>query len=287
MDWKHDALAQDLSRHLTCGQSRGRMAWCDVQLGPSGSPRPDVYVLDCSFTNPNPTAYEVKVSRSDFLSDVTSGKFQKYYKFASRVVFAVPKGLIKKTEVPDGCGLIERSEKSWRNTRRAIVNPVDIPWEAMMKLLLHGRGEVDPNAEFKRQWAMSAERRVVQSKQLSHDVARAVSDISQARERARHWESEARKLGDVYLKAEAKMRADLAETKKTELARVTAQLDETRNEIIQALGIEGPFDVWKVRGRINDLSRRLDESEEISNLRSQLKAIENALHRAKPLVEAA
>ena len=287
MDWKHDDLARDLSVHLTCGQSRNRMAWCDVQLGPSGSPRPDVYVMDCSYVRPNPTAYEVKVSRSDFLSDATSGKFQKYYAFASRVVFAVPKGLVKKTEIPDGCGLIERSDRAWRNTRRAIVNPMEVPWSAMMKLLMDGGAQPDPNREWKQKWSMSPERRIMQSKQLSDDVARAVADISAARESARHWKEQSSALYTAHRKAEQKLRQELADLKKSELAKATAELDAERSEILRALGMDGDFDVWRVRGRINDLSRRLNENEEIRNLRSQLTAIEHALQRAKPLGEAA
>lgn len=39
----HDELAQSLAAHL---RGDARMIWCDLQLGPSGSPRPDVYTID-------------------------------------------------------------------------------------------------------------------------------------------------------------------------------------------------------------------------------------------------
>lgn len=55
-DWAHDDLAHDLASYL-----RGmtdRRVWVDMQLGPSGSPRPDVYTIPCSFTRFTPLAYE-------------------------------------------------------------------------------------------------------------------------------------------------------------------------------------------------------------------------------------
>lgn len=70
MTWMHDALAQDLARHLKAPDT---MVWCNLQLGPSGSPRPDVYRMSKSFVRPCPIAYECKISRENFRSDVTSG----------------------------------------------------------------------------------------------------------------------------------------------------------------------------------------------------------------------
>lgn len=36
--WKHDDLAADLRKYLE-GNKADRMIWCDMQLGPAGSPR--------------------------------------------------------------------------------------------------------------------------------------------------------------------------------------------------------------------------------------------------------
>src|SRR5262245_7005098 len=93
----HDALAESLADHV---RGPERMVWCDMQLGPGGSPRPDVYAIYKSFVNPAPTAYECKVSTSDFRADVTSGKWKTYLPFASAVYFACEAGLFGKAEVP-------------------------------------------------------------------------------------------------------------------------------------------------------------------------------------------
>lgn len=53
-------------------------------------------------------AFEVKVSRSDFLHEVaTPGKRKAATYLAHRFLFATPKGLVQEGEIPDGCGLVE------------------------------------------------------------------------------------------------------------------------------------------------------------------------------------
>lgn len=141
--WNHDALASDLAAYLR-GNDRERMVWCDMQLGPAGSPRPDVYVIGKSYSKFTPIAYECKISRADFLADVNVGKWQKYYAFASAVVFAVPDGLVKSTELPDGAGLIVRKEAVWRMAKSPRVNVLDnLPRTAWMKLVMDGLHRVE------------------------------------------------------------------------------------------------------------------------------------------------
>jgi len=138
MVWDHDALAADLKAYLA-GNQRERLIWCDMQLGPAGSPRPDVYALPKSYSKFTPIAYEVKISRADFQADVNAGKWQKYYAFASAVVFAVPDGLIKTTELPGGAGLITRKANVWRLARAPKVNALDnLPRDTWMKLVMDG-----------------------------------------------------------------------------------------------------------------------------------------------------
>jgi hypothetical protein len=133
--WRHDDLAADLAVHL-CAEDR--MVWQDLQLGPSGSIRPDVYTLQKSYTGPAPVAYECKISRSDFLADVTSGKWMNYLQVATAVYFAVPHGLIKRDEVPKGCGLYVRSERGWAALKRATRQPCSLDADLLLKLLIDG-----------------------------------------------------------------------------------------------------------------------------------------------------
>lgn len=136
--WKHDELANDLAAHLR-GYARPAMIWTDMQLGPAGSARPDVYSIEPTYSRFIAAAYEVKISRADFLSDVTSGKALRYLEFAGSLVYATPKGMVRKDEIPHGCGLIERSDTGWRYAKKPKVNPVqNLPRDAWMKLLIDG-----------------------------------------------------------------------------------------------------------------------------------------------------
>lgn len=138
--WNHDALAEDLAGHLR-GYARPAMIWTNMQLGPQGSPRPDVYTLEPTFMRIKAVAFECKVSRADFLCDVGKGKALGYLVYAGALVFATPKGLVRKDELPIGAGLIERGETSWRWVKKPTVNPLtELPFECWMKLLIDGRG---------------------------------------------------------------------------------------------------------------------------------------------------
>ncbi len=53
-----------------------------------------------------PTGFEVKVSRSDFLRDVKSDKYRAYLPSCQHFYFVTPKDLVKPEEIPDGIGLI-------------------------------------------------------------------------------------------------------------------------------------------------------------------------------------
>jgi hypothetical protein len=53
-------------------------------------------------------AYEVKVSRSDFLNEIKNPhKRDMAMMYSNEFYFATPKGLVSKEEIPSGCGLIE------------------------------------------------------------------------------------------------------------------------------------------------------------------------------------
>lgn len=137
MNWTHDGLADDLAAHLR--GNTDRMVWADMQLGPSGSSRPDVYALPKTYSRFQPIAYECKVSMSDFRSDVTKGKYTDYLAFASGVVFACPAGLLKKEDIPNGAGLMVRGPDGWRSLKKpTLVKCESLPHDAWMKLLIDG-----------------------------------------------------------------------------------------------------------------------------------------------------
>lgn len=132
---KHDELQEDLARHLRAGTDR--MVWTNTQLGPSGSPRPDLFTIAKSFARFRADCYEIKVSVSDLRRDRTSGKWQSYRKFGHSVWFALPRGMAPLELVPKECGVILRGEAGWRAARKPVAQVLEtLPRDAWLKLLM-------------------------------------------------------------------------------------------------------------------------------------------------------
>lgn len=134
----HDELAHSLALHL---RADSRMVWENIVSGPAGSVRPDVFTMEKSFANPNPISYEVKISTSDFRSDVTKAKWKAYLDFSYGVVFAAPKGLLSRKDIPDGCGLIQYNGTIWHTVKRPTLHPCTIKSDMLLKLLIDGESQ--------------------------------------------------------------------------------------------------------------------------------------------------
>ncbi|WP_067070350.1 MmcB family DNA repair protein [Roseateles chitosanitabidus] len=196
MNLTHDQLATDLAEHLR-GTSN-RITWEDMQLGESGSPRPDVYTMEPTYTRLTFEAFECKVSVADFRRDVTAGKWQSYLAFANSVTFAAPTGLITKDMVPPTCGLILRGANGgWRYAKKPVSHQLtELPWKAWVKLLLDGVGRANGTnrATFFNEWV--ARRKL--SDKFGAEVAAMLSDLPQLRrqlaEAQGQYESERKRL---------------------------------------------------------------------------------------------
>jgi len=131
----HDELANNLAIHL---MNESRMVWEDIPAGKVHSCRPDVLTIEKSYSSPNPISYEIKVSVSDFRSDITKAKWKSYLEFSYGVTFATPKGLIKKSDIPNGCGLIQFNGEFWHTLKRPTLHPTELNNEILLKLLISG-----------------------------------------------------------------------------------------------------------------------------------------------------
>lgn len=237
--WAHDSLAVDLANSLS---GEGRMVWTDIQLGPVHSPRPDVYTILKSFTRPCPAAFEVKVSRSDFLADVTAGKWTKYQRYAYTITFACVAGLIQKADVPEQCGLIWRHENAWRYAKRPTVNPIAIPQDAWVKLLIDGVEREGPKARAKQ---FNIDNGF--SKRYGSEAARWVSDAASVKERVQYAEEDIRTRREIAQKEATKIRE-------------SARRDggEYWKMLLQALKLPEDADVWTARRAVADIERKTE-----------------------------
>lgn len=97
----------------------------------------DGLAINKSWTNPKITIYEIKVSRGDFLQD---GKWHLYLQYCHEFYFVVPKGLIKKTEVPDNVGLMyyDPDKKSIRKVKKAFYKAdTEMSAELLMYIIMN------------------------------------------------------------------------------------------------------------------------------------------------------
>ncbi|MFZ5815333.1 MAG: MmcB family DNA repair protein [Bacillota bacterium] len=100
----------------------------------------DALAIKPSWANPCFTAYEVKVSRSDFLAD---DKWSNYLNYCHRFYWACPSGLIKPEEVADECGLVWVNEDGDLSVRKAaLYRNIEIPWEMLYYILI---SRIDPD----------------------------------------------------------------------------------------------------------------------------------------------
>ncbi len=272
-EWKHDELAADLAQYLRSDQ---RMVWTDMQLGPSGSPRPDVYTLERSYSRPMPTAYEIKISRSDLRSDTTSGKWQKYLAFAGAVIFAVPEGLCTPADIPAGCGLIVRKNMVWRNVRKATRQAVTLPMDACMKLLIDGVNrsvqQRDPKPRILELWK---EHEVVRKK-FGEAVAKAARDIAAA-------QTQATNLNAIRSEGWARVDREVAAHKKYLLSRAKgemAQFEAAKRDLIEWLGLDDSASALAVNRSINELRTACDVDARVERAERQLDQARRSLSHA-------
>lgn len=129
-------------------KSQGSMVFEDIAIRTSfGESRPDVFTIEGTLVEESmkPTSYEIKHSRSDFLSDMKKPhKWQSYLEVSEKLYYVCPEGVIKKEDVPKECGLIyQLADGSFKNIKQAKKGKGKLTIPLMMKLLL--RLESDPD----------------------------------------------------------------------------------------------------------------------------------------------
>ncbi len=277
MNWTHNDLAKDLAAHLRGASDR--LVWTDMQLGPAGSPRPDVYTVPCSFARFQPVAYECKISVADFRRDVTAGKWTSYLRFAAGVIFAAPAGLLKKEDIPAGCGLIVRGPDGWRSLKGpTLKNMENLPRDAWIKLIIDGMARLaDQNHEQLRaglcnEWTLEKKLRA----RLGDVVADAVRDQLHAERRLK---TATERLENLAEEAENERRLILDRAKE-HAQRDAAQVDAARIELARVLGLPASAGAWEIASACKQAARRLSTDPEIRRLRQQLERIQAAIESA-------
>lgn len=232
---KHDELQHSLAVHLLAGTDR--MVWENTQLGPAGSPRPDVFTVNTSFSRFRTDAYECKVSLSDLRGDVTSGKWQSYRRFAHAVWFAFPRGMAPLDLVPRECGVILLGDSgNWRAARKPVAQVHDhLPTDMWLKLVMemHSRAVVrasrDPVPRAHNAWSMERLAR----KKAGDELGQMLANTVQAERQLRLRQAEAQAAMASLAEAAEERRRQLAR----DAARDSAVLDEGMRALATDLGL--------------------------------------------------
>ncbi len=279
--WKHDDLAADLAAHMR--NTGDRVVWENMQLGPAGSPRPDCYTIPKSYTRFTPLAYEVKISVADFRADVTVGKWQSYLAFAAGVIFAVPQGLIGKTDVPAGCGLMVRTEEGWRNVKGPTLARFDtMPRDAWLKLLIDGLNRVgkQPEPRTLNTWGVQKKIR----ERYGHEIGDALSERDSAVARLQYQQQRAERVAQ---EAERE-RASIIRMATESAERDAARLRVATGELCSVLGLPEDASPHRIATAAREAAKRLDRDEEVARLRGLIERVRCAVEDgSKPMPEIA
>lgn len=220
MALSHNALAGRLADSLRGPQ---RMVWTDLIAGMAGSVRPDVFTMRCSYTQPRPHCYEVKVTASDLASDLRLGKWQNYLDFAAGVTFCFPKGMAKRDDIPKPAGVMTYCEETdhFHTLRAARLGTNRPDWDMMQKLLMDGIKRVLPErrAFNAQRWLHGKRAREA----LGHEITEALANLHYARDERVRVESRWKHQDEQREQAVAKERAALDAEK---LAALEGQLIE-------------------------------------------------------------
>lgn len=246
-----------------------------MQLGSSGSPRPDVYALPKAYAKFRPLAYECKISVADFRRDVTSGKWQSYLKFACGVVFAVPRGLVNKTDIPATCGLIVRHESGWRMAKApSLIHLQSLPHEAWMKLLIDGIDRV-PSAYRKRCFDEWKAQEVIR-RRWGDKLAGMFSDVRNAEYRLQNEKERLEKD-----RAEiSEQRSEIHRREKERLASERQQVESYWGELRATLGLPDDAARWDIGAAVRNLIEDCSAAKEVERATEALNQANQALVKA-------
>lgn len=257
----HDGLIGNLAAHLA---AQDRLIWCDMQIGPMHSARPDVFTMRKSYSNPSPASYECKVSVADFRADITSGKWQSYLKFSGSVTFAVPSGLVKLADIPIGCGFMSLSDDGWKVHRHATRQSTwKLGTDQMIKLLIDGWGREHSQVQEKTRQFRTRRAQNEIARKHGTEVAAVIRDLGAARSMVDHY----RNAGQREVDLAHKLAEDVREQQRSAWAQLAV-----------VCGLPGDARQYEITQAIRALRNPVDLNEELANaLRAAKRSIDAAV----------
>jgi hypothetical protein len=141
MVWESEfKLQRDLAEYL---RQCGFMTFTEIVIPGCEQGRVDVAAVKPGmYAQKDIRAYEVKITKQVFDKDINENKWRKYLNVFHRVYFAAPEGVLKKSDIPEGAGLILRNNNGWHVVKAAkFNNPEKLDVDSILALLYHGYEE--------------------------------------------------------------------------------------------------------------------------------------------------
>lgn len=244
----HDEVAADLA------QSIGPSPFLGVPLGSiwlgqtHDYERPglaDVMTIKPSYTKFCLSIYEVKVTRSDFLSDIRAEKWKRYLPHCHRFYFATLPNLVSKADIPPEAGWIVKGPNSWTYRKAAPARDISIPEHTMLSLLFSKQR--DPRG-FQLGKLRDAEWEIKNRKQnadmakiVGKEVAQAYADRYTLKDRIYRLDEQISQMDEYLEQMRAFIQEGLGLPRKRWLFAWTIKerLEELRAEAMASIGKEG------------------------------------------------
>jgi len=166
--------------------------------------RMDMWVMERSWAHPLAIAYEIKISRQDFLKD---NKWHHYLDYCNEFYFVCPRGLIDPDELPPEAGLLYVTTKGNKLycKKKAMRRIVTVP-ESLYKYVLMCRTKIDAqephdtgSSSYWRDWLASKK----ENRQLGYKISKAIG--VHVKELEQHNDNLVRKMesyDDIRLRVE-------------------------------------------------------------------------------------
>jgi len=97
----------------------------------------DVVTVKPSYNKFSLDVYECKVTRSDLMNDIKTGKYKKYLNHCNRFYYACVDGIVKKEDIPEECGLIIRKDNTWYTAKAATNRKLEIPKNTLLSMIFY------------------------------------------------------------------------------------------------------------------------------------------------------
>lgn len=162
----------------------------------------DGWAMAKSWTYPNIRAYEIKVSRNDFLQDK---KWQDYLPYCNELYFVAPKGIIEPNELPAEAGLLQVASTGTKllTKKKAARREVEIPEKLFRYILMwrvQERKDDYDRASLLQEWLDKKQDNYVLGQRIAYHTAQYIRGVESKSEELKDKIRDYKQIEDFLIK---------------------------------------------------------------------------------------